>query len=194
MHAIGANCWYCRRSLCVLVGGGGGSGGSGCSENHAFRASRSPSHINNTTSGQFNMSRQTFMPIWSAKIRAPVAYIGPAQNLTPEVRRHISPLNNQLLLHRQRSRCNACAKSIQLKPFASCDADHIIAVSRGGKTTLENMQLLCVPCHREKSAREAAPCAKLVNMCFGTRRQGRLYFYGCFGRTDTISAGQENAT
>lgn len=27
------------------------------------------------------------------------------------------------------------------------------------------MQPLCVPCHRDKSAREAAPCAKLVDMC-----------------------------
>lgn len=106
-----------------------------------------------------------FVPIWSAKTRAPVAYIGPAQNLTPEERRHITPLKKQMLLRRQRSRCNHCAKSIQLKPFASCDADHIVAVSRGGKTTLQNMQLLCVPCHREKSAREAASCTKLVDMC-----------------------------
>lgn len=69
-----------------------------------------------------------------------------------------------MLLQRQRSQCKNCAKQTQLKPFASCDADHVVAVSRGGKTVSENMQLLCVTCHREKSAREAASCTKLIDL------------------------------
>ena len=32
--------------------------------------------------------------------------------------------------------------------------DHIIPISEGGKGDLENLQLLCVPCHRKKTQRE----------------------------------------
>lgn len=35
-----------------------------------------------------------------------------------------------------------------------CNIDHKVPVSNGGKTQLSNMQPLCVPCHKVKSARE----------------------------------------
>lgn len=35
------------------------------------------------------------------------------------------------------------------------EADHIVPLHRGGGGGLANLQTLCVPCHREKSAREA---------------------------------------
>lgn len=40
--------------------------------------------------------------------------------------------------------CCACKK-------AATDIDHIIPVSRGGQTELSNLQLLCRPCHHQKS-------------------------------------------
>lgn len=83
-----------------------------------------------------------FVSVWSGNGDKPVAYIGPSRNLKPEVRRYLTPLDKQYILNRQGSRCNSCA-------------DHIVGVSRGGRTTLENMQLLCVQDHRAKSAREA---------------------------------------
>ncbi len=32
--------------------------------------------------------------------------------------------------------------------------DHMVRVSDGGSTTLDNLQVLCVPCHHEKTRRE----------------------------------------
>jgi len=40
--------------------------------------------------------------------------------------------------------CRACGRE-------GTDVDHIVPVSRGGQTTLENLQLLCRLCHIEKS-------------------------------------------
>jgi hypothetical protein len=33
--------------------------------------------------------------------------------------------------------------------------DHVVPLIDGGDKTLENLQLLCVPCHKVKTAREA---------------------------------------
>lgn len=105
-----------------------------------------------------------FVPVWSGNGNKAMAYIGPSQNLTPEVRRHLTPIDKQRILRRQGSRCNSCGERIRLHPFANCDADHIIGVCRGGKTTLENMQLLCVQHHREKSALEARCASKIIDI------------------------------
>ncbi|CAM9497507.1 unnamed protein product, partial [Ectocarpus sp. 12 AP-2014] len=78
--------------------------------------------------------------------------------------RFISPTAKQTLLRRQSSQCNHSPRRIQFKPFASCDADHIVVVSRGGKTVPENTQLLCLTRHREESAHEMASCIKLFDL------------------------------
>ena len=44
-------------------------------------------------------------------------------------------------------RCLVCASKVNLS------ADHIIAESKGGPTTLENLQTLCKPCNSRKGAR-----------------------------------------
>ena len=40
------------------------------------------------------------------------------------------------------------------RPDSAWEADHRIALEDGGTHTLENLQCLCVPCHRTKTARE----------------------------------------
>lgn len=50
---------------------------------------------------------------------------------------------------RQKGICPRCKKHFELKEM---HADHIVAWSKGGKTTAENCQLLCAACNREKSA------------------------------------------
>lgn len=42
------------------------------------------------------------------------------------------------------------------------DADHKLSLSKGGKDELENLQWLCrVPCHQDKTIREAGGTAKM---------------------------------
>ncbi|CAM9484792.1 unnamed protein product, partial [Ectocarpus sp. 8 AP-2014] len=76
------------------------------------------------------------------------------KNLGAAVRRHLSTNDKQSILHRQRRMCNSCGGHIELYPVANCDADHILPVMSGGKTAVENMQLLCVTCHRRKTLHE----------------------------------------
>ena len=40
--------------------------------------------------------------------------------------------------------------------FDAEHVDHIVAVSRGGTDDLENCQAVCLPCHNNKTAMEAA--------------------------------------
>jgi hypothetical protein len=56
------------------------------------------------------------------------------------------------VLNRDDSRCRACGASAKAHG-AVLHVDHIIPVSRGGKTVLENLQALCEPCNLGKSNR-----------------------------------------
>ena len=103
--------------------------------------------------------KYSFKAIWGSSgkgnIIKPVAWIGPCENLTPEPRKNLKSMEKQHILRRQGSRCNFCNNVIKLYPYPDCDGDHIIPISLGGKTSIENMQLLCVICHRFKSASES---------------------------------------
>jgi len=54
------------------------------------------------------------------------------------------------LYRRAQRKCESCGKELT---FNQAEADHAFAWSRGGPTTLENAQLLCVSCNRSKGAR-----------------------------------------
>lgn len=47
--------------------------------------------------------------------------------------------------------CNHCGLSIEDEPNLLLEIDHIIPISRGGLTVLENLQALCWKCNRSKS-------------------------------------------
>lgn len=53
------------------------------------------------------------------------------------------------VMERDAYRCVKCGTHINL----SCD--HIIPESKGGPTTLENLQTMCKPCNSRKGARES---------------------------------------
>ncbi len=40
------------------------------------------------------------------------------------------------------------------------DMDHIVPLAEGGEDTLDNLQALCQPCHKEKTAEQAARKAR----------------------------------
>ena len=52
------------------------------------------------------------------------------------------------MYHRQNGRCAICGKPFDIRDM---HGDHVIPWSRGGKTTLENGQMLCAECNLAKS-------------------------------------------
>lgn len=55
------------------------------------------------------------------------------------------------ILLRDKYTCQAC-RIVTL----DLEVDHIVNIARGGKDDDENLQALCVPCHKAKTAVEAA--------------------------------------
>ena len=61
--------------------------------------------------------------------------------------RHISQSVKDKVWNRDGSKCVQCGSNKNL------EFDHIIPHSKGGSNTYRNIQLLCEPCNREKSAK-----------------------------------------
>ncbi|MCI9500189.1 MAG: HNH endonuclease [Enterobacter hormaechei subsp. steigerwaltii] len=55
-------------------------------------------------------------------------------------------------LQRDRGLCMLCLADGRAVP--ANEVDHIIALAHGGTDVLDNLQSLCTPCHRHKTARE----------------------------------------
>ena len=112
-----------------------------------------------------------FRSIWGSEkdgIIRPMMWIGPIHHLKPEPRKSLRIIDKQQLIREQNYKCNFCENKIRLYPYSTADADHIIPVCLGGKTTMDNMQLLCVGCHRQKSACELKSHVKEVRGTFET--------------------------
>ncbi|HPF79279.1 MAG TPA: HNH endonuclease signature motif containing protein, partial [Alphaproteobacteria bacterium] len=63
--------------------------------------------------------------------------------------RSFTPLQRIALLNRAHNKCESCGKKITSDNF---EADHIKPWSKGGLTSLNNAQALCVNCNRKKSS------------------------------------------
>lgn len=57
--------------------------------------------------------------------------------------------NRRIRFQRARGRCEGCG--VELQPNA-WECDHLISLSRGGTNEIENLRVLCVTCHRAKTA------------------------------------------
>lgn len=57
----------------------------------------------------------------------------------------------KFIYKQQGGKCNICGKTF---PIAEMHADHITAWSKGGKTIVENCQMLCATCNLKKSAQD----------------------------------------
>lgn len=66
--------------------------------------------------------------------------------MTPTFRKHI--------IKRDKYTCQnpKCNNSVRNEPNLLLEVDHIIPISRGGKTTEDNLQTLCWRCNRSKGA------------------------------------------
>nr|WP_136252865.1 HNH endonuclease [Ningiella ruwaisensis] len=58
----------------------------------------------------------------------------------------------KIVLERDNHLCQICLKKGKAVTGNQCD--HIIPKSRGGTDSLSNLQILCVDCHRKKTAKE----------------------------------------
>lgn len=59
-----------------------------------------------------------------------------------------TPRQRRRVYKRDGGRCRNCGKA--LDPDGPWEADHRIPRRRGGPTTMENLQLLCIACNRSK--------------------------------------------
>jgi 5-methylcytosine-specific restriction endonuclease McrA len=70
---------------------------------------------------------------------------------TPE-HRHFSKEDRMIQLKKQKYQCSKC--NIPLNDCGDCEADHITPFALNGKTHLDNLQMLCIKCHTEKTKRD----------------------------------------
>ena len=62
--------------------------------------------------------------------------------------RKFSDTQKRTAYEKQGHRCAHCG---EVFPIESLQADHVLAWSKGGKTTPDNLQLLCAKCNNSKS-------------------------------------------
>lgn len=65
-----------------------------------------------------------------------------------------SPLVRLILWDRASGVCQSCNKDLAFNEKGIWEIDHITPISLGGPTALNNLQVLCVECHEEKSRPE----------------------------------------
>lgn len=82
-------------------------------------------------------------------------WVGPIESLGVKDKKCVTDDQKTALLERQNHLCQECACPVSIGSYSSADIDHIIPRHLGGKTVLENLQIICVPCHRTKTGLES---------------------------------------
>ena len=81
--------------------------------------------------------------------------------------KHLSPrkfkdADKRAKYESQNHLCAGCGKEI--KDISSAHADHIVPWSKGGRTEVSNLQILCVECNLKKSNEEQAEAKNLFSL------------------------------
>lgn len=84
----------------------------------------------------------------SERIRWRKSAAGQRALMTAKLRNQIKTRDNHT--------CKNCSISVNAEPHLLLEVDHIIPVSRGGLSTVENLQTLCWRCNRTKSNKVAS--------------------------------------
>lgn len=81
--------------------------------------------------------------------------------ISPELdpRRYFSPAEVTAAWLVQDRKCRECRRDV---PRDLVEGDHIIPWSAGGRTTMENLQALCIACNRRKGIREGISEEKMI--------------------------------
>jgi 5-methylcytosine-specific restriction endonuclease McrA len=84
-----------------------------------------------------------------------------------------TPLNmrqKQLLWDKQKGLCRSCYEPLKADSF---EDDHHLALIDGGTNELQNRRLICIPCHKAKSALEHKANSKAKRLKYGRTRKSR---------------------
>lgn len=73
------------------------------------------------------------------------------QNHSKYQRSAMTPQLRESILRRDNWTCQKCGNSVFKEPNLLLEVDHIIPISKGGKTEPNNLQTLCWRCNRSKS-------------------------------------------
>jgi len=61
----------------------------------------------------------------------------------------------ELVLGRQSHKCAYCRCEVSFGTYSNADLDHVVPLHAGGESTLQNVHVLCTPCHRRKTSLES---------------------------------------
>lgn len=84
-----------------------------------------------------------------------IGWIGSESPIVPGNRRSVTPKQIEELLRIQDNECKSCRCDHFVGKISDCDVDHIIPLRLGGASTLSNLLILFVTCHRRKPGYES---------------------------------------
>ena len=87
---------------------------------------------------------------WQARF-----WVGPIECLGVKDKKCVREDQKKELLERQSGLCQECSCPVSIGSYSNADIDHIIPRHLGGTTVLNNLQIICVPCHRTKTGLES---------------------------------------
>lgn len=93
----------------------------------------------------------------------------PSKEWQKKERNKMTKAVRQRIIERDNYTCQICGNSTYNEPNLLLEVDHIIPISKGGKTIDSNLQCLCWKCNRSKGNKlptfknNTIPCYKCVN-------------------------------
>ena len=113
----------------------------------------------NMTSGR--PGPNMFHAVWSSRkgLWFPHMWVGPHRNVRVTKRSSVKPSVVDEILQEQENKCRLCQNDVFVGTYSNSDVDHVIPLKHGGSSSKGNLQVLCVTCHRRKTALE---CKKIM--------------------------------
>lgn len=65
----------------------------------------------------------------------------------------MTPALRESIKQRDHYTCQKCGVSVEEEPHLLLEIDHIVPISKGGMTSVDNLQTLCWKCNRSKGAK-----------------------------------------
>lgn len=159
----------------------------GCANNVSVRVNGGRKHVKYymypSPTGKMHYGKH---PICTEHFTKLIEFVGPNFRLNSYfkiVRRGNGDMQDQrspgsrimrfILWDRQGGKCKSCEASLNFDaPMKTWEVDHIHPWFKGGKNTIDNLQVLCFACHNEKSKSEKSEAARFRHLRTGPARNG----------------------